>query len=234
MVAEDCQPSVETDLHPFASRGGLKLAHALKSFPISLENKMAVDIGASTGGFTDCLLQGGLNKVIAVDVGYGQLDWKVQSDPRVTSLDRTNARYLELKDIGGEEVDLVVIDVSFISLRLIFPAAVKLLKPDGDIIALVKPQFEVGKAEVENKGIIKDPQKHLKVLLDVREYAEGLGWTLLGLVASPVTGQKGNREFLIHLSKDLELPGVDDEQINAIVNEGKLKMDEGENSTGEN
>ena len=234
MVAEDCQPSVETDLHPFASRGGLKLAHALKSFPISLENKMAVDIGASTGGFTDCLLQGGLNKVIAVDVGYGQLDWKVQSDPRVTSLDRTNARYLELKDIGGEEVDLVVIDVSFISLRLIFPAAVKLLKPDGDIIALVKPQFEVGKAEVENKGIIKDPQKHLKVLLDVREYAEGLGWTLLGLVASPVTGQKGNREFLIHLSKDLELPGVDDEQINAIVNEGKSKMDEGENSTGEN
>ena len=225
MVAEDIEPNVEADLHPFASRGGLKLEHALNTFLLPIENKTAIDIGASTGGFTDCLLQRGVSKVIAVDVGYGQLDWKLRSDPRVQSLDRTNARYLKLDDIGGQAMDLAVIDVSFISLRLILPAVVTLLKAEGDIIALVKPQFEVGKAEVENKGIIKDPRKHRQVLLDVRDSAKGLGWNLQGLVVSPVTGQKGNREFLIHLSRDSQAIGMNDEQIEAIVNEGKPKTD---------
>lgn len=221
MVAEDIEPNVEADLHPFASRGGLKLEHALNTFSsLSIENKNAIDIGASTGGFTDCLLQRGVSKVIAVDVGYGQLDWKLRSDARVQSIDRTNARYLKLDDIGGQALDLAVIDVSFISLRLILPAVVTLLKAEGDIIALVKPQFEVGKGEVENKGIIKDPRKHLQVLLNVRDSAKGLGWNLQGLVVSPVTGQKGNREFLIHLNRDSQANNIDDEQIEAIVNEG--------------
>jgi 23S rRNA (cytidine1920-2'-O)/16S rRNA (cytidine1409-2'-O)-methyltransferase len=225
MVAEDIEPDVAADLHPFSSRGGLKLEHALNAFLLSVENITAIDIGASTGGFTDCLLQRGVTHVIAVDVGYGQLDWKLRSDPRVQSLDRTNARYLKLEDIGGQAVDLAVIDVAFISLRLILPAVVELLKAEGDIVALVKPQFEVGKEDMENKGIIKDPRKHRQVLIDVRDCAKGLGWKLQGLVTSPVTGQKGNREFLIHLSRDSQVLGIDDEQIEAIVNEGK--QDEG-------
>ena len=150
---EKCSVRVITDIHPYVSRGGIKLEHALKEFNIPPSGKVAVDIGASTGGFTDCLLQRGINKVFAVDVGYGQLDWKLQSDDRVTSLDRKNARELVFKDIQ-ELVDLVVIDVSFISLKLIIPSAINVLKPGGDLVALVKPQFEVGKNEVENKGII--------------------------------------------------------------------------------
>ncbi len=199
MCDEECPVRVIEDIHPYASRGGLKLEHALKEFEISLPGKTAVDLGASTGGFTDCMIQHGIEKVFAVDVGYGQLDWKLQSDARVISLDRKNARDLKPEEIG-EQVDLVVIDVSFISLKLVIPPALSVLKPGGDLIALVKPQFEVGKAEVENKGIIKDPQKHLKVLRELFAFLAEKNWPMVNLTTSPITGQKGNREFLIHCS----------------------------------
>ena len=189
--------TVQEALHPFASRGGLKLEHALKAFDLPVAGKVALDIGASTGGFTDCLLQQDAVKVFAVDVGYGQLVWKLQKDSRVVILDRKNARYLTLDDVG-EPVDLVVIDVSFISLKLILPPILKIVRPEGDIVALVKPQFEVGKDEVENKGIIKDPEKHLKVLFDLKEFVQNQGWMIHQLTTSPITGQKGNKEFLIH------------------------------------
>ncbi len=198
MVAEDIPLSVE-DPNPFVGRGGVKLDHALTEFRIDPQNKTALDIGASTGGFTDCLLQRGAVKVYAVDVGYGQLDWKLQSDDRVVMLDRRNARELTLEDIGGETVDLVVIDVSFISLKLVLPAAMALLKEDGHCIALAKPQFEVGRDEVENKGVILDPAKHDKVLNELKEFVEQQGWNLWGVTPSPITGQKGNKEFFLHI-----------------------------------
>ena len=162
MVAEDANISVAEDPNPYVGRGGLKLAQALKEFSIDPSDQTAVDVGASTGGFTDCLLQNGAAKVFAVDVGYGQLDWKLQSDDRVVIVDRTNARELSLDMLGGEVVDLAVMDLSFISLKLILPAVFKVLKPGGEGVALVKPQFEVGKTEVENKGIITYLNKHVR------------------------------------------------------------------------
>lgn len=183
--------------HPFASRGGLKLEHALKLFQISVEGKIALDIGASTGGFTDCLLQRGAAKVYAVDVGYGQLDWKLRKDSRVVCLDRTNARNLKPQDLD-DAPQLAVVDVSFISLRLILPSLFEIFDRQGDIIALVKPQFEVGKDEVENKGIIKDPVKRINVLLRLNRFILENSWALGQITESPIQGQKGNREYLIH------------------------------------
>ncbi|QPJ66721.1 MAG: TlyA family RNA methyltransferase [Candidatus Nitrohelix vancouverensis] len=196
-VSEDALVEVIEALHPYVGRGGLKLEKALDQFNVSPQNKFAVDIGASTGGFTDCLLQRGARRVCAVDVGYGQLAWKLQSDPRVQMLDRTNARALTVEQIG-EPADLAVIDVSFISLQLILPAVWRTLDPEGDILALVKPQFEVGKDEVEHQGIIKDTGKHKKVLEVLQAFVEKNGWVICGLTRSPITGQKGNKEFLIH------------------------------------
>jgi len=206
MVAEDIVLAVE-DPNPFVGRGGVKLDHALTEFNIDPKNKTALDIGASTGGFTDCLLQHGAQKVFAVDVGYGQLDWKLQSDDRVIVLDRKNARELKADDLNGEAVDLIVIDVSFISLKLILPPAMGLLKENGHCIALVKPQFEVGKDEVENKGVILDPAKHEKVLTDLKEFIGIQGWTVSGVTPSPITGQKGNKEFFIHTRRGQEQMG---------------------------
>ena len=209
---EECSVRVITDIHPYVSRGGIKLEHALKEFNISPSGKVAVDIGASTGGFTDCLLQRGISKVFTVDVGYGQLDWKLQSDTKVVPLDRKNARDLRPDDIEGP-VDLVVIDVSFISLKLVIPNAISVLKPEGDLVALVKPQFEVGKTEVENKGIIKDPKKHLSVIIEIRSFMENRGWPLINITSSPITGQKGNREFLIHCLAKGNFPTIDEDYI---------------------
>ena len=183
--------------HPFASRGGIKLQHALKQFKIDVGNKIALDIGASTGGFTDCLLQKGIKKVYAVDVGYGQLDWKLRNNPRVICMDRINARNLKREDLR-DDLQLVVVDVSFISLKLILPPVFKILKQQNELIALVKPQFEVGKDEVENKGIIKDPRKRANVLLGLNSFISEQSWVLCNLTESPIQGQKGNREYLIH------------------------------------
>jgi 23S rRNA (cytidine1920-2'-O)/16S rRNA (cytidine1409-2'-O)-methyltransferase len=156
-----------------------------------------LDIGASTGGFTDCLLQNGVKKIYAVDVGYGQLDWKLRNDPRVICMDRINARNLKREDLY-DDPQLVVVDVSFISLKLILPPLFKILKQQNELVALVKPQFEVGKDEVENKGIIKDPHKRTNVLLRLNSFISEQCWVLYHLTESPIQGQKGNREYLIH------------------------------------
>ena len=217
MVAEDADVSVAEDPNPYVSRGGLKLAQALKEFGIDPSGQTAVDVGASTGGFTDCLLQNSAAKVFAVDVGYGQLDWKLQSDDRVVMIDRTNARELSLDALGGKAVDLAVMDVAFISLKLILPAVFKILNPGGEWIALVKPQFEVGKDEVENKGVITDLNKHVKVLLGLKQFIEASGWYLAQVCRSPITGQKGNQEYLIHGMQQNTENGVDETLIRETV-----------------
>jgi 23S rRNA (cytidine1920-2'-O)/16S rRNA (cytidine1409-2'-O)-methyltransferase len=183
--------------HPYVGRGGVKLAHALDVFDIPVSGRECLDIGASTGGFTDVLLQRGAARVVALDVGYGQIDWTLRQDPRVVVVERFNARHLALADLPGP-VDLVVIDVSFISLRHIFPVVPPLLRPGADVVALVKPQVEAGRAEVR-KGVIHDAAIHGRVLADVSAAAAAIGLTRAGSTPSPITGQKGNVEFLLHL-----------------------------------
>jgi len=173
------------------------LQHALEKFEIDVENKVVLDIGASTGGFTDCLLQKGAKKIYSVDVGYGQLDWKLRNDPRVTCMDRINARNLKREDLF-DDPQLVVIDVSFISLTLILPPLFKILKNRNELVALVKPQFEVGKDEVENKGVIKDAKKRTNVLFRLNNFISEQSWVLSHLTESPIQGQKGNREYFVH------------------------------------
>ncbi len=177
----------------FVSRGGEKLEAALVGFGIDVRGQVAADVGASTGGFTDCLLQRGAARVYAIDVGYGQLDWQLRQDPRVVVMERTNARYLEQLP---EKVHLVTIDVSFISLRLILPQAVKWMHPQGQVIALVKPQFEAGRRDVGKGGVVRDPAVHRRVIEEVTRAAASLGLTLRGLMVSPLLGPAGNREFL--------------------------------------
>ena len=179
----------------YVSRGGLKLEKAMKCFPISLEGKVAADIGASTGGFTDCMLQNGAVKVYAVDVGYGQLAWSLRNDARVVCLERTNARYLSQEQIP-EPLDFASIDVSFISLKLILPALRGLMKQGGQVAALIKPQFEAGKEKVGKKGVVRDPAVHLEVLQNFLGHAAGAGFTVKGIDFSPIRGPEGNIEYL--------------------------------------
>lgn len=197
-VPVDAEIRLRGEALPYVSRGGLKLRKALDQFGIDVAGVVAVDVGSSTGGFTDCLLQAGAVKVFAIDVGYGQLAWKLQQDPRVTSMERTNIRTVtpdQLDDVPS----LAVIDASFIALAKVLPATVGLLKPGGRIIALIKPQFEVGKGEVGKGGVVRDPAAHEKVIEDVRRTAIDLGLSVAGLCESPITGADGNREFLILL-----------------------------------
>lgn len=182
----------------YVSRGGLKLEKAMQCFPITLTDKTAADIGASTGGFTDCMLQNGAAKVYAVDVGYGQLAWSIRSDPRVVCLERTNARYLTREQIP-EPLDFASIDVSFISLGLILPALRQLMAPDGQIAALVKPQFEAGRDKVGKKGVVRDPAVHLEVLERFLEHAAQADFSVRGLDFSPIRGPEGNIEYLGYL-----------------------------------
>jgi 23S rRNA (cytidine1920-2'-O)/16S rRNA (cytidine1409-2'-O)-methyltransferase len=183
--------------HPYVGRGGLKLAHALDTFHIEVSGREALDVGASTGGFTDVLLQRGATRVVALDVGHGQLDWTLRNDPRVVVIERFNARTLTLADLPGP-VDFVAVDVSFISLRQILPVIPPLLRDGADVVALVKPQFEAGRAEVR-KGVIRDQAVHRRVLEEIAAAAAGVGLTPVGSTSSPITGQKGNVEFLLHL-----------------------------------
>jgi 23S rRNA (cytidine1920-2'-O)/16S rRNA (cytidine1409-2'-O)-methyltransferase len=183
---------------PYVSRGGLKLAHALDVFGVEVRDRVALDVGASTGGFTDCLLQRGASRVTCVDVGHGQLDWKIASDARVRVLDRVNIR-LAKPDLLPEPVDLIVVDVSFISLRLVLPALMPLAQAGADLVALVKPQFEVGRADVGKGGIVRDEAARARALAEVRAAAAALGYQVLGDTVSPITGGKGNVEFLLHL-----------------------------------
>ena len=190
---------------PYVSRGGLKLAAALDRFGIAVAARVAVDVGASTGGFTDCLLQRGVQRVYAVDVGYGQLAWKLRSDPRVVPLERTNVRYLErLPD--GALADLAVVDASFISLALVLPATLRLLHPDGEIVALIKPQFEAGRGQVGKGGVVRSAAVHRAVLEETIAQTARLGLTVGGLTASPLRGPAGNVEFLIWLRRGRGTP----------------------------
>ena len=185
---------------PYVSRGGLKLEKALRDFGVKPDGFVCSDSGASTGGFTDCLLQQGAKKVFAIDVGYGQLDWKIRSDERVVVMERTNIRYVTPEDLG-EPLDLSVIDVSFIGLEIVLPTIKNLLKPEsGQVLCLIKPQFEAGKENVGKKGVVRDPKIHKMVLDNFVSLVHGLGFTILGLTFSPVKGPEGNIEFLGHLT----------------------------------
>ena len=183
---------------PYVSRGGLKLEKAMKCWPICLQDAIAADIGASTGGFTDCMLQNGAQKVYAVDVGYNQLDWRLRSDPRVVCMERTNARYLTPEQIP-DALDFASVDVSFISLNLILPALRTLMKPDGHVVCLVKPQFEAGKDKVGKKGVVRDPAVHLEVLEHFLLHADHAGFCVLDVSFSPIKGPEGNIEYLGYL-----------------------------------
>lgn len=198
MVAADARLELKATL-PYVGRGGLKLEGALKEFDIGVKGKTALDVGASTGGFTDCLLQQGAARVYALDVGYGQLAWKLRQDHRVVVLDKTNVRYLK-PDGLGEPVDLVTIDVSFISLIKVIPPIIPLLKPAADIIALVKPQFEVGKGEVGKGGVVREQRKHRQVLTKLISFAQELGLSVKGISSSCILGAKGNTEFFLYLT----------------------------------
>lgn len=185
---------------PYVSRGGLKLQKALDDFPLDVHGLCALDVGASTGGFTDCLLQRGARKVFAVDVGYGQLAWKLRQDERVVCLERTNIRFLE-PELLSEIPDLAVIDASFISLEKVLPNTLRLIKEGGEIVALIKPQFEVGRGQVGKGGVVRDERKHREVIDSICALVETLVLEVKGVLESPLLGPKGNREFLIHLKK---------------------------------
>lgn len=197
---ENASLEVRGAVCPYVSRGGLKLEKALRDFGVKPEGYVCSDSGASTGGFTDCLLQQGAKKVFAIDVGYGQLDWKIRSDPRVVVMERTNIRYVTPEQLG-EPLDLSVVDVSFISLKIVLPAIQALLKPGkGQVLCLIKPQFEAGKEKVGKKGVVREPATHKEVLDNFVALAHELGFTILGLTFSPVKGPEGNIEFLGHLT----------------------------------
>ena len=198
-VPLEAEVEVRGNVCPYVSRGGLKLEKALRDFGVDPTGYVCSDSGASTGGFTDCLLQQGASKVFAIDVGYGQLAWKIRSDPRVVVMERTNIRYVTPEDLG-EPLDLSVIDVSFISLRIVLPAVRKLLRENGQVVCLIKPQFEAGKDKVGKKGVVRDPAVHEEVLNGFLALAQEQGFTVRGLTFSPVRGPEGNIEFLAHLS----------------------------------
>lgn len=207
----------------YVSRGGLKLEKALSCFPIRLEGKVAADIGASTGGFTDCMLQNGARKVYAVDVGYGQLAWSLREDPRVVCLERTNARYLTRQQIP-EELGFASIDVSFISLKLILPPLRPLMGQDGQVAALIKPQFEAGREKVGKKGVVRDPAVHLEVLEQFLDHAAQAGFTVRGIDYSPIRGPEGNIEYLGYLEA---CPGqVESGDLRALVRRSHEQLEE--------
>ena len=199
-IREHAELTLRQKDHPWVSRGGLKLDHALKHFGISLKDKTVLDIGASTGGFTEVALKSGARKVYAVDVGKGQLAWPLRQDARVVVMEGVNARYLSVDDIP-DPIDIIICDASFISLKTILPAPLKFLKTGGYVIALIKPQFEVGKGQVGKGGVVKDSVLHQKTIKDIEAWLGALdGFTVLGVTESPITGPKGNREFLIATS----------------------------------
>jgi 23S rRNA (cytidine1920-2'-O)/16S rRNA (cytidine1409-2'-O)-methyltransferase len=200
LIAASASVYLKKPYPPYVSRGGLKLESALKHFSIDVRGQILLDVGASTGGFTDCLLQHGAIEVIAVDVGYGQLDWKLRQDPRVKVLEKTNIRYMKPEDLEGP-VDGAVIDVSFISLRLVVPPVSNLLKDNAFIVALIKPQFEVGKRLVGKGGVVRDKKLHSEVIDALETFFESSGWAVQGHTLSPILGPKGNHEFLIYLKR---------------------------------
>jgi 23S rRNA (cytidine1920-2'-O)/16S rRNA (cytidine1409-2'-O)-methyltransferase len=201
LIAEGAAIRIRGEDHPYVSRGGVKLKAALDTFGIRVEGLSALDVGASTGGFTDCLLQDGARRVYAVDVGYGQIAWKLRNDPKVILFERTNIRHFQ--GVGVEEpVDIAVIDTSFISLKLVIPSVLQFVREGGTILALVKPQFEVGKGEVGKKGVVRDPAVHLRVVGELAAFFAEQGLSVRGTCESPLTGPEGNKEFFIWAVKE--------------------------------
>lgn len=201
MLAEDAPLEVRGKDHPWVSRGGIKLDHGLTHFRFDVTRAIGLDVGSSTGGFTDVLLSRGADKVYAVDVGTNQLAWKLRQDPRVVVHEQTNARFLKTEHVP-EPVDIVVCDASFISLAKILEAPLKLARPGARMVALVKPQFEAGREEVGKGGVVRDPSVHERVCTQAKDWVEGQGWTVLGIVQSPITGPEGNVEFLLGAEKN--------------------------------
>ena len=223
-VDEDADILVKGDPIPYVSRGGLKLEKAMKNFDLTLEGKVCMDIGASTGGFTDCMLQNGAKKVFSIDVGYGQLAWKLRQDERVVCMEKTNIRYVTPEDIGVA-LDFASIDVSFISLRTIMPAVKALLGDKGEVVALIKPQFEAGRDKVGKKGVVRDKEVHLEVIDRIINFLIENELNVLGLSYSPIKGPEGNREYLVYFTKDKEKEGnFELSQIEDIVNESHSQL----------
>lgn len=222
-VHEDAKIEVRGDTLKYASRGGLKLEKAMSVFPITLAGKVCMDIGASTGGFTDCMLQNGAVKVYAVDVGYGQLAWNLRTDERVINLERTNIRNVTREQIG-ENIHFISVDVSFISLKLVLPVAAMLLGANGEAVCLVKPQFEAGREKVGKKGVVRERSTHIEVLENAVGYARKNGFAVCGLDFSPVKGPEGNIEYLMYLRKTGD-DTMTHEAITALVNQSHLDLD---------
>lgn len=213
---------------PYVSRGGLKLERALQEFPITLKDSVCMDIGASTGGFTDCMLQNGAGKVYAIDVGHGQLDWKLRCDERVVCMEKTNFRYVTDEQIS-EPVDFASVDVSFISLTKILPPARALLRMQGEMVCLIKPQFEAGREKVGKKGVVRDQKVHAEVMRAVTDYAEKIGFSVKGLTYSPIKGPEGNIEYLMWIEKSAEESAGNTERaalIEAVVEKAHRALDE--------
>lgn len=227
---ESAQIEVRGHALPYVSRGGLKLEKALKVFPITLTGKICMDIGASTGGFTDCMLQNGAAKVYSVDVGYGQLDWKLRQDDRVVCMEKTNFRYMTPEDIP-DVLGFASVDVSFISLDKILTPAYALLKEQGEMVALIKPQFEAGREKVGKKGVVRDPKVHEEVISRIVRHADEVSFEVLDLSYSPIRGPEGNIEYLIHLRKNPErtvypdIPAVFEKKIKEIVEEAHQELE---------
>ncbi|KEQ22905.1 TlyA family RNA methyltransferase [Paenibacillus tyrfis] len=217
-IARTSRLIVKGAVHPYVSRGGLKLEKALNVFGIDLQGVTMLDIGASTGGFTDCALQNGVVHVYAVDVGYNQLDWSLRKDPRVSVMERTNFRYMQPGDLKGPEPAFASIDVSFISLKLILPPLKQLLAPQGQVVALIKPQFEAGREKVGKSGVVRDPRVHQEVLEDILRFAQDIGYAIRGLTYSPIKGGEGNIEFLVHLLHTDE-PGLSGPELDRLIRE---------------
>ena len=206
-VSPDVNVEVKGTALPYVSRGGLKLEKALKVFPIDVNGKLCIDCGASTGGFTDVLLKNGAAKVYSVDVGYGQLAWSLRNDERVVNMERTNIRYISSEQIP-EPLDICVMDLSFISVKLVLPAVCALLKDDAQLVCLIKPQFEAGREEVGKKGVVRDKAVHLSVIESVLSFAPTVGMTVMGLDFSPIKGPEGNREYLCYMKKGVHEAGL--------------------------
>lgn len=206
-VSPDVNVEVKGTALPYVSRGGLKLEKALKVFPIDVNDKVCIDCGASTGGFTDVLLKNGAAKVYSVDVGYGQLAWSLRNDERVVNMERTNIRYISSEQIP-EPLDICVMDLSFISVKLVLPAVCALLKDDAQLVCLIKPQFEAGREEVGKKGVVRDKAVHLSVIESVLSFAPTVGMTVMGLDFSPIKGPEGNREYLCYMKKGVHEAGL--------------------------
>ncbi|MDF2523870.1 MAG: hemolysin [Clostridiales bacterium] len=207
--AADCSIEIKENINPYVSRGGLKLEKAIKTFNLDLNGKTAIDIGASTGGFTDCMLKNGAIKVFAIDVGYGQLAWELRNDPRVVCMERTNIRYVKPEDLKTY-ADFASIDVAFISLKKVIPVAYQLISPQGEMVCLIKPQFEAGREKVEKHGVVRDPAVHEAVICNIISFSIETGFSIQGLSFSPIKGPEGNIEYLLYISKDSSKLGIDD------------------------